>query len=150
MNTPVSRSGQRGWQPRKIGRIRRPTPKIQQLMNPDSAAVHSTRCQVTSPVVAAVRASEDAMTSHDAPAAIHGRNGSRAGAPDRMVRRTTAQKIPLATSNDVLPAIHNGLVNAPSWKKPHAIAITPPSCSQNDQGTSVGLWSVPPTKRGST
>ena len=94
-------------------------------MNPDSAAVHSTRCQVTSPVVAAVRASAEAMTSHHAPAAIHGRNGSRAGAPDRMVRRTTEQNIPPATSSDALPAIQSGRVNTPSWKNAHAIATTP-------------------------
>ena len=57
-------------------------------------------------------------------------NGSRAGALARSVRITTVQNIAAAASSEVVPAIHNGRVSAPSWKNAHAIATTPPTAAR--------------------
>ena len=90
--------------------MRRPTPKIHELMNPDSAAVQSTRCHVTSFATADASASADETTSQHAPAATHRRKGSRPETPEASVRRMTVQNKIEAASSDALPASHSGRV----------------------------------------
>ena len=93
--------------------MRRPTPKIHELANPDNAALQSGRCHATLSVSAAVSANAEDNTNQPEPATTHRRNGSRPGIPEARVLTMTKVKELEATNNAAEPAIQSGRFSDP-------------------------------------